>query len=171
MSSVSKGLNVCRLASQLFLSMIVTAFAVGSGGSWRLKRVNYWPSFIANLTRSCNLSWEIMYAIWDVVKMKFILSCPLYSNIRQRLLNPILIDNPNFSNISNLDQMICGRQHDVMRYNIQPAWKMKSSNSYSNLSNTASFSNVSECKNTAIRNLWVWKGFRTYASLASDIIY
>ena len=36
----------------------------------------------------------------------FILMCPLYSNIRQSLLNPILTDNPNFSNLSNTDQMI-----------------------------------------------------------------
>ena len=36
----------------------------------------------------------------------FTLICPLYSNIRQRLLNLILIDNPNFSSLSNLDQII-----------------------------------------------------------------
>ena len=59
----------------------------------------------------------VRHAIWDYMKMKSILICLLYLNIRQRLLNPILIDNPNFANLSNLDQMIylmqfC--QHDVM---------------------------------------------------------
>ena len=33
----------------------------------------------------------------------FILICPLYSNMRQVLLNPMLIDNPN---LSELDQII-----------------------------------------------------------------
>ena len=45
----------------------------------------------------------VRHAIWDIVKRKFVLFCPLYSNIRQMLLNPILIDNPNFSNLSNLE--------------------------------------------------------------------
>ena len=33
----------------------------------------------------------------------FILICPLYSNIRQSLLNSILTDNLKFSNLSNPD--------------------------------------------------------------------
>ena len=64
-------------------------------------------------------------------EVHFILICPLYSNIRQSLLNSILTDNPNFSNLSNPDQMIylmqfC--QHNVMSY-IQSAWRIRSSNS------------------------------------------
>ena len=52
-------------------------------------------------------------------EVHFILSCPLYSTIRQSLLNPILTDSPKFSNLSNSDQMIylmqfC--QHNVMSY-------------------------------------------------------
>ena len=61
----------------------------------------------------------------------FILISPLYLTIRQSLLNPILTDNPNFSNLSNSDQIIylmqfC--QHNIISY-IQSAWKIRSSNS------------------------------------------
>ena len=63
-------------------------------------------------------------------EVHFILICPLYSNIRQNLLNPILTENPIFSNPSSPDQMIylmqfC--QHYVMSY-IQSAWRIRSSN-------------------------------------------
>ena len=43
--------------------------------------------------------------LWED-EVNFILIFPLYSNIRQMLLHTILIDNLNFSNISNLDQII-----------------------------------------------------------------
>ena len=73
-------------------------------------------------------SCDIDYVCEDEVH--FISICLLHSNIRQSLLNPILIDNPNFSNLFS-DQMIYFMQfcqYDVTSY-IQSAWKIRSSNS------------------------------------------
>ena len=72
--------------------------------------------------KDIHLRIHVRYAIRYYVKINFLFSisiCPLYLNMRQRPLNPILIDNPKFSNLSNFDQIIYLMQfyqYDIMSY-------------------------------------------------------